>query len=172
METLLKEKLTSCGVKKSKIESDLGMPQNSLSGMLSGAKETPKKWFNALTEYVLKLEDKEDDIIPEKEPIPDNVKEKEVYSTQKEEKPIETPKNTKRILQGEPNQNFDILLREFNKLVNSEESRDSLFIKFAEIKQTALSSKLAPRQVGAICDRIDNFIKREYDTQKHNLKLA
>lgn len=172
MDTLLKGKLISCGIKKSKIESDLGMPLNSLSGMLSGIKPTPKKWEYALIEYLHRLEGIKDDVIPEKKPIPDNVEKKEVYSIQKEEIPPETPKNTKRILNGESNQNFDVLLREFNKLVSSEESRESLFVKFAEIRQAALSSKLSPRQVGAICDRIDNYIKRQYDTQNHNLKLA
>lgn len=172
MENSLKEKLTSCGVKKSKIESDLGMPKNSLSGMLSGAKETPKKWFNALTEYVLRLEDKEDEFIPEKEPILINLEEKEVYPTPKEEKPLETPKNTKRILQGELNQNFDVLIREFNKLIESEQRGKSLFEKLEEIKLTAIASKLTPRQQDAIVDRCNFAINGEYDISKHNLKLA
>lgn len=49
-EELIK-KLNDLGLKKSKIETDLGMPTNSLSGMLSGSKEIPLKWVQPLTNY-------------------------------------------------------------------------------------------------------------------------
>lgn len=41
-ESLIKT-LKECGVKKTQIETDLGMPKNSLSSMLSGIKEIPDK---------------------------------------------------------------------------------------------------------------------------------
>ena len=56
-ETLIKS-LNELGIKKSKIESDLGMPVNSLSGMLSGSKEIPVKWVQPLTEYAAKFSKK------------------------------------------------------------------------------------------------------------------
>ena len=52
-ESLIKT-LNECGVKKSQIEKDLGMPLNSLSGMLTGKKPIPLKWQLKLTEYVAK----------------------------------------------------------------------------------------------------------------------
>ena len=54
-EELIK-KLNDCGVKKTQIEKDLGMPVNSLSGMLSGSREIPAKWLQALTDYAAKFE--------------------------------------------------------------------------------------------------------------------
>lgn len=53
-EELIKS-LNESGLKKSKIEFDLGMPLNSLSGMLSGSKEIPVKWIQPLTDYMEKL---------------------------------------------------------------------------------------------------------------------
>lgn len=50
-EKLIKS-LQELSIKKSKIESDLGMPRNSLSGMMNGTKEIPDKWINPLTNYV------------------------------------------------------------------------------------------------------------------------
>lgn len=54
-EEILK-KLNLHEIKKSKVEKDLGMPQNSLSAMLSGKKEIPSKWVQPLTEYIEKLD--------------------------------------------------------------------------------------------------------------------
>jgi recombination protein RecA len=51
-EELIK-KLNECGVKKSQIEKDLGMPLNSLSGMLK--KGIAAKWVQPLTDYANKL---------------------------------------------------------------------------------------------------------------------
>lgn len=55
MHEVLIKSLNELGLKKSKIESDLGMPLNSLSGMLSGSKEIPEKWIQPLTDYVEKI---------------------------------------------------------------------------------------------------------------------
>jgi hypothetical protein len=54
-EEILK-KLNLHEIKKSKVEKDLSMPQNSLSGMLKGSKEIPSKWVKPLTEYIEKLD--------------------------------------------------------------------------------------------------------------------
>ena len=44
--------LTECGVKKKEIEEKLGMPKNSLSGMISGSKPIPEKWFVLLEGFL------------------------------------------------------------------------------------------------------------------------
>lgn len=55
MNESLIEKLKNCGLKKSQIETELGMPLNSLSGMLSGSKEIPAKWLQPLTDFAEKV---------------------------------------------------------------------------------------------------------------------
>ena len=51
MHTELIKKLSGLNLSKSKIETDLGMPKNSLSGMLLGSKGIPNKWVMPLTDY-------------------------------------------------------------------------------------------------------------------------
>ncbi len=51
MNESLIEKLNNCGLKKSQIETELGMPKNSLAGMLSGSKEIPAKWLQRLSDF-------------------------------------------------------------------------------------------------------------------------
>jgi hypothetical protein len=49
------EALKACRNRKpglTAIEKKLGMPENALSGMLSGKRKLPKKWVHPLTEYV------------------------------------------------------------------------------------------------------------------------
>lgn len=49
------EALKACRNRKpglTAIEKELGMPENVLSGMLSGTRKLPKKWIQPLTEYV------------------------------------------------------------------------------------------------------------------------
>lgn len=53
MSEQLVKSLNECGVKKYQIEKDLGMPLNSLSGMLK--KGIAAKWLQPLTDYVAKL---------------------------------------------------------------------------------------------------------------------
>ena len=57
MSEQLVKSLNECGVKKSQIEKDLGMPLNSLSGMLK--KGIAVKWVQPLTDYVAKLQNKQ-----------------------------------------------------------------------------------------------------------------
>lgn len=77
-EEILK-KLNLHEVKKSKVESELGMPKNSLSAMLSGKKEIPSKWVKPLTEYIEKLDNPNQ---APKEAQQEPKIEKEVESTQ------------------------------------------------------------------------------------------
>jgi vacuolar-type H+-ATPase subunit I/STV1 len=83
-EEILK-KLNLHEVKKSKVESDLGMPKNSLSAMLSGKKEIPSKWVKPLTEYIEKLDNPNQ---PQKEAKQEPETEKAVESTQNELKSV------------------------------------------------------------------------------------
>lgn len=46
------EKINALGFKKKKIETDLNMPLNSLSGMLNSKRVIPLKWQIKLSEYV------------------------------------------------------------------------------------------------------------------------
>lgn len=55
MNKKLIEELINCGVKKTQIEKEIGMPKNSLSGMLSGSKGIPEKWVEPLTIFLLNL---------------------------------------------------------------------------------------------------------------------
>lgn len=52
MEQELVDKISNSGIKKSKIERDLEMPENSLSGMVNGKRDTPPKWSKAISEYL------------------------------------------------------------------------------------------------------------------------
>ena len=54
------DSVISLGKKKKDIEKELGMPQNCLSGMLTGKKPIPLKWRLKLTEYVAKNKSKEE----------------------------------------------------------------------------------------------------------------
>ena len=56
------EKINALGFKKKKIETDLVMPLNSLSGMLNGKRVIPVKWAKKLSDYV-------DSHNPNKKPI-------------------------------------------------------------------------------------------------------
>lgn len=61
MDEQLSKKLSDCGVKKSRIETLLKMPKNSLAGMMNGTRPTPEKWHDKLWQYIHTLEGK---IIP------------------------------------------------------------------------------------------------------------
>jgi len=74
--------LSFYGIKKSKLESDLGMPKNSLSAMLSGSKEIPKKWVDVLRKYVDDLNNPQKDLETPKEAQIKPEIEKTVESTQ------------------------------------------------------------------------------------------
>ena len=74
------EKINALGLKKRKIETDLDMPLNSLSGMLKGNRVIPLKWQIKLSEYV-------DNHNPNKKPVKttDEPKKETLKPPQKEE---------------------------------------------------------------------------------------
>lgn len=77
-----------------------------------------------------------------------------------------------RVLTGEPNENFSLLLKEFNHLVENAPKYEDVKVKLDFIKSTAINSNLTPRQQDAILDRITFFKNGEYDLKPKDLKLA
>ena len=114
------------------------------------------------------------------EPILDQVEEKKVYYTPKEESTEKRPKETQikedlglsRTLVCEPNVNFTLLLHEFNELVENQKKYSEIKTKLDFIKNTATNSKLTPRQQDAILDRINFFKNGQYDLKPKELKLT
>lgn len=179
-------------IKKSKVESDLGMPKNSLSAMLAGKKEIPKKWVEALRKYVDDLNNPQKDLETLKEAKQEPETEKAVESTQNQEVPPKTLVSDKYSnpigeLDGyqkldfeelkkqpivEANQTFDQLLKQFNNLVELTEKPKDIKLKLEQIKESAKNSNLTPRQTDAIVDRANHFLNNNYNQSKHNLKLS
>ena len=148
--------LNDLGVKKSKIETDLGMPKNSLSGMLSGSKEISVKWFDALNEYV----DRQNGVINiplSKEPIA-------VEYVKEDVKPIKKETVDQNI------HPFDVLLRKFNKLIDNAPSVNSVKKELNEISELAKQNHILNFwQKDAILKRCDNYINGSYcSTSKLN----
>jgi hypothetical protein len=56
MDALLSKKLKEHHWPKANIEKTLGMPKNSLSGMINGTRPTPKKWEEKLCKFVVDTE--------------------------------------------------------------------------------------------------------------------
>ena len=54
MNTELIEKLKSLPFKKIDIEKEVGLPKNTLAGMITGSKKMTTKWEKALENYVAK----------------------------------------------------------------------------------------------------------------------
>ncbi len=189
-EEILK-KLNLHEIKKSKVEKDLGMPQNSLSAMLSGKKEIPSKWVKPLTEYIEKLDNpqepkKELQISPEIKKLEVDI-EKPTESEWLELKKIAETNNsfgfvygekldkfeiTPKQLVGDSNSKFDQLLKQFNELIDLTDKPKDIKLKLEQIKETAKNSNLTPRQTDAIIDRCNNQLENKYNTSKHSLKLS
>lgn len=64
MEKNLTQRILDSGIPKSVIESENGMPKNTLAGMLSGSRVMPKKWVEVLTKYL----DEKEGVIQNSEP--------------------------------------------------------------------------------------------------------
>jgi len=199
-EEILK-KLNLHEVKKSKVELDLGMPQNSLSAMLSGKKEIPSKWVQPLTEYIEKLDNPNQ---PQKEAQQEHETGKAVESTQNGLEGLELKKiaetntiveftydNKERVglidefrldtkdvkveakqLVGDSNSKFDQLLKQFNSLVDLTDKPKDIKLKLEQIKETAKNSNLTPRQTDSITDRVNFYINGQYGKAKHSLILS
>lgn len=164
-------------IKKSKVELDLGMPKNSLSAMLSGKKEIPKKWADVLIKYI---EDLDKPIPPINEPyeraaylknISDTVQENEIPNVVATETVILAPvkensynvsKNEEKPLIGDANAKFDQLLKEFNKLIENAPKPKDIEVKLSSISEKAKNSNLTPRQVDAIADRCRYYLNGQY----------
>ena len=173
--------LSFYGIKKSKVEADLGMPKNSLSAMLSGSKEIPKKWVDVLRKYVDDLNNPQKDLETPKEAQIQPEIEKVVESAKNEIKPniqpvIDNYDEVRVVLNSRPisapNQTFDQLLKQFNDLVDLTEKPKDIKLKLEQIKESAKLSNLTPRQTDSIIDRCNNFLNGQYNTSKHNLKLS
>lgn len=199
-EEILK-KLNLHEIKKSKVEKDLGMPQNSLSGMLKGSKEIPSKWLKPLTEYIEKLDNPNQ---PQKEAQQEPETEETVESTQNGLEGLELKKiaetntiveftydnkervglinnvrlDTKEVkveakqLVGDSNSKFDQLLKQFNSLVDLTDKPKDIKLKLEQIKETAKNSNLTPRQADSITDRVNFYINGQYGKAKHSLNLS
>jgi len=177
----ISESLTLYGIKKSKVEADLGMPLNSLSGILKNDKELPKKWAEALRKYVDDLNNPQKDLETPKEAQQETEIEKAVESTQNEIKPTIAPVidnyeevrvvlNSRPIL--EPNQTFDQLLKQFNSLADLSEKPKDIKLKLEQIKESAKNSNLTPRQTDSITDRVNFYLNGQYGKAKHSLILS
>jgi len=164
--------LNDLGVKKSKIETDLGMPKNSLSGMLSGSKEISVKWFDALVNYVSdsgivvtvsqELSDALDTIMP-----PNEVK--NIFDSSNNFE-ILSPKSKKEQITKDYIHPFDVLLRKFNKLIDNAPSVNSVKKELNEISELAKQNHILNFwQKDAILKRCDNYINGSYcSTSKLN----
>ena len=173
-EEILK-KLNLHEVKKSKVETDLGMPKNSLSAMLSGKKEIPSKWVQPLTEYIEKLDNPQEpqnkpEIAPEMGKAVESVeKQTEVLETLKIDKVSETESKVE-FVYGTPkeinlknvNLNFDQLLKEFHGLIENSPKISEIKLKLENLKEKAKQANLTPRQTDAIIDRVNNYQNGQY----------
>lgn len=165
MKNELVEKLNSCGVSKSEIERQLGMPKNSLSGMLKGSKEIPKKWEDKLQAFLdCKLEPtkKEDTETPFVSTMP-------LIST--EQKPIENPlANIKGAFLGSELTKtatkcvFQLLLIEFNKYAMNDVPAKDCKKELLALKEKANHPDLNYRQKEAILERVDHYLNGTYGT--------
>jgi len=82
------------------------------------------------------------------------------------------PLDANRTLIREPNDNFSLLLNEFNDLVENAPKYEEIKSKLGLIKNTAMNSKLTPRQQDAILDRITFYKNGQYDLKPKSLKLT
>lgn len=152
MKNELVEKLNSCGVSKSEIERQLGMPKNSLSGMLKGSKEIPKKWEDKLQEF-----------------LGGNFQQKTI--THVEPKPIENPlANIKGVFLGSELTKtatkcvFQLLLIEFNKYAMNDVPAKDCKKELLALKEKANHPDLNYKQKEAILERVDNYLNGTYGT--------
>ena len=157
----LVELINECGVKKSQIEAELGMPKNSLSGMLSGSRPIPIKWVDALTDYVTK---------PKGEIEPTQNLTEEVKSDFVETfkpTPIKVPKGVNfamgsDLLKSSPKTTFQLMLAEFNDLVLEQPPVNQVKTQLLDILKRAEHPEFTFRQVEAIRERCINYLNGTY----------
>lgn len=187
--------LTECGVKKKDIELRLGMPKNSLSGMISGSKPIPEKWFVLLEGFlsgnVSEVLPKEEEtttfqgfvelvnsqpepvtfgIIPRTEEvvlIPEEMPNSHIKVPEK----VALPK-AKDIMLGAdyladvPKTTFQKLLIEFNSLIDEQPPIKQVEGKLYELIEKSQHQDLNARQSEAIRSRCINYLTGQYGKKK------
>jgi hypothetical protein len=168
------EAIKNCGVKKSQIEADLGMPKNSLSAMLSGVKPMPSKWVDALTGYV------NGSTMPKE--VPEQKETVELmgsYPISKEKpeirpepavfvpNPISVPKGVNfalgsDLLKSTPKSTFQLMLIEFNGLVMEQPPVSQVKNQLLHLLKSAEHPEFTIRQVEAIRERCINYLNGTY----------
>lgn len=154
-------RIVESGIKKSVIESEIGMPKNSLSGMLSGSKPMPQKWVDAITEYLDKIDSEQDSVA---EPINEQ---KDVVEFVKPKPEIQIPKVSgidmgAEVLSNTPKTLFQLLLIEFNSLVLDQPPVSKIKVNLEALIEKSQNSELTARQSEAIRERCINYIKGVY----------
>jgi hypothetical protein len=168
------ESIKNCGVKKSQIESDLGMPKNSLSAMLSGVKPMPLKWVKPLIWYVVDggkpkevpeqketvelmggypISKEKPEIKPEPQPLVPN--------------PVKMPKGIEfalgsDLLKSTPKSSFQLMLAEFNGLVMEQPPVSQVKNQLLDLLKRAEHPEFTIRQVEAIRERCINYLNGTY----------
>lgn len=154
MENELVEKLKSCGVKKSEIEKQLGMPKNSLSGMLTGSKEIPKKWAEKLQQFLDGTFE-----VPTTVEAPLIVVEKETPLTN-----IKGVVLGSQLIKNQPKCVFQLLLIEFNKYAMNDVPIKDCKKEMLALKEKANHPELNYRQKEAIIERVNHYLNGTYGT--------
>ena len=188
--------LTECGVKKKEIEEKLGMPKNSLSGMISGSKPIPEKWFVLLEGFLSgNVAEVGSEIKPKSEVLINDELELQKFASQvsinsalkqieKEENEINTesiqktepPKvvlpKAKDIMLGAdyladtPKTTFQKLLIEFNSLIDEQPPIKQVEGKLYELIEKSQHHDLNARQSEAIRARCINYLTGQYGKKK------
>lgn len=168
--------LNECGIKKKDIEIRLGMPKNSLSGMMGGTKPIPEKWF-ILLQGIVENKPNSDDaaLIDFASTVSINsalkqIEEEKLVPKIEPEK-ISLPK-AKGIMMGAdylaalPKTTFQNLLIEFNSLVEDLPPIKQVEDKLYELILKSQDANLNARQSEAIRDRCIYYLKGQYSGQK------
>jgi hypothetical protein len=176
------EAIKNCGVKKSQIEADLGMPKNSLSAMLSGVKPMPSKWVDALTVYIHPIPKEvpkqkfESDVVVIKTPK-ETVEQTKVQMVVKPKglsepqplvsNPVKMPKGIEfalgsDLLKSTPKSTFQLMLIEFNGLVMEQPPVSQVKAQLLDLLKRAEHPEFTIRQVEAIRERCINYLNGTY----------
>lgn len=156
MNNELVEKLKNCGTKKSEIEKQLGMPKNSLSGMLSGAKPIPKRWEEKLQDFL-------DGKIEESPATTTEI----LIAEKVVEKPSIGIKGVtlgSELIKSMPKTAFQLILAEFNNLVLEQPPIKEVKAQLEKIRVKADNPELNYRQKEAVIARVDNYLNGTYGT--------
>ena len=161
--------LTECGVKKKEIEEKLGMPKNSLSGMISGSKPIPEKWFVLLEGFLSgNLPETVSEVLPKvEEPVNFGIipRTEEVVLIP-EEMPNSHIKVPEKTVFGKAT--FKELLTEFNLLIDNQAPIKQVEGKLYELIEKSQHPDLNARQSEAIRARCINYLTGQYGKKKQS----